>query len=32
VKELIVRYPGGGVTRLENVAADRILTVPGSPR
>jgi hypothetical protein len=27
VKELIVRYPGGGETRLENVAADRIVTV-----
>jgi Na+-translocating ferredoxin:NAD+ oxidoreductase RnfD subunit len=31
VKELIVHYPGGGATRLENVRADRIVTV-GGPR
>ena len=27
VKELIVRWPGGRVTRRQDVAADRILTV-----
>ena len=32
VKELLVRYPNGSETRLENIAADRILTVGGSPR
>ncbi len=30
VKELVVRYPNGGETRLENIAVDRIVTVGGS--
>jgi hypothetical protein len=29
VRELLVRYPGGGVTRLEDVAADRLVTIGG---
>ena len=27
VRELVVRYPGGGETRLRDVAADRLVTV-----
>jgi Na+-translocating ferredoxin:NAD+ oxidoreductase RnfD subunit len=28
VRELVVRYPGGGVARLENVPADRLIEAP----
>ena len=29
VRELVVRSPGGAVTRLEDVAADRLVTLGG---
>jgi hypothetical protein len=31
VSELIVRFPNGSTTRLQNVAADRLVTVPAEP-
>jgi len=28
VRELVVRYPGGRITRLQDVSADRLVVAP----